>query len=76
MHETIMRFPSDKLYESKLKAAESVATHLLKDFPNLTRRDTDGIADPVLLIDSKFSTARLKFLLARTFSRQKEDRHV
>ncbi|PLW33036.1 hypothetical protein PCANC_20543 [Puccinia coronata f. sp. avenae] len=52
MHETIMRFPSDKLYESKLKAAESVATHLLKDFPNLTRRDTDGIADPVLLIDT------------------------
>ncbi|KAA1098842.1 hypothetical protein PGT21_015703 [Puccinia graminis f. sp. tritici] len=52
MHEMIMKFPSDELYESKLTAADSVATHLLKDLPNVTREETDGIADPVLLIDT------------------------
>jgi DNA polymerase alpha-associated DNA helicase A len=52
MHEMIMRFPSDELYESKLTAADLVATHLLKDLPNVTGEETDGIADPVLLIDS------------------------
>ncbi|KAA1102394.1 hypothetical protein PGTUg99_032642 [Puccinia graminis f. sp. tritici] len=52
MHEMIMKFPSDELYESKLTAADLVATHLLKDLPNVTREETDGIADPVLLIDT------------------------
>jgi len=52
MHEMIMKFPSDQLYESKLKAADLVATHLLKDLPNVTRDETDGIVDPVLLIDT------------------------
>ncbi|KNZ63233.1 uncharacterized protein VP01_116g6 [Puccinia sorghi] len=52
MHEMIMKFPSDQLYESKLTAADLVATHLLKDLPNVTRDETDGIVDPVLLIDT------------------------
>ncbi|KAI9601295.1 hypothetical protein H4Q26_001109 [Puccinia striiformis f. sp. tritici PST-130] len=52
MHEMIMKFPSDELYESKLKAADLVAGHLLKDLPNVTHEETDGIADPVLLIDT------------------------
>ncbi|WAR52259.1 hypothetical protein PtB15_1B700 [Puccinia triticina] len=52
MHEMIMKFPSDELYESKLTAADLVASHLLKDLPNVTREETDGIADPVLLIDT------------------------
>ncbi|KAH8602786.1 P-loop containing nucleoside triphosphate hydrolase protein [Bisporella sp. PMI_857] len=33
MHEKIMRFPSDELYESKLLAAEGVQARLLKDLP-------------------------------------------
>lgn len=52
MNELIMKFPSEELYESKLKAADSVAHHLLKDLPNVTGAEIDGIADPVLLIDT------------------------
>ncbi|KAL4932971.1 putative DNA helicase [Aspergillus undulatus] len=33
MHESIMRFPSDELYEAKLVAADSVKSRLLKDLP-------------------------------------------
>ncbi|EGG02467.1 uncharacterized protein MELLADRAFT_38533 [Melampsora larici-populina 98AG31] len=52
MHSMIMEFPSKQLYKGKLKAAESVAGHLLKDLPNVSESDNDGIADPVLFIDT------------------------
>lgn len=52
----IMEFPSNQLYKGKLKAAESVAEHLLKDLPNVSPSDSDGIADPVLFIDSTSPT--------------------
>lgn len=53
MHSMIMEFPSQQLYKGKLKPAESVAAHLLKDLPHVTQEDSDGIADPVLFIDSE-----------------------
>ncbi|KAH9816791.1 P-loop containing nucleoside triphosphate hydrolase protein [Melampsora americana] len=52
MHSMIMEFPSKQLYKGRLKAAESVAAHLLKDLSNVSESDSDGIADPVLFIDT------------------------
>ena len=39
MHEKIMRFPSDELYEGKLVAYEGVAQRLLKGLPGITESD-------------------------------------
>ena len=39
MHEEIMQWPSDKLYQGKLQAAVKVANHLLKDLPGVTENE-------------------------------------
>lgn len=36
MHEQIAQFPSQVMYNSKLKAHPSVASHLLRDLPNIS----------------------------------------
>lgn len=36
MHEQIAQFPSQVMYNSKLKAHPSVASHLLRDLPNVS----------------------------------------
>ncbi|KAH6619613.1 P-loop containing nucleoside triphosphate hydrolase protein [Chaetomium sp. MPI-SDFR-AT-0129] len=52
MHEAIMRFPSDALYDSRLIAAESVRTRLLKDLP-YDVEDTDDTREPLVFIDTQ-----------------------
>ncbi|KAK5115357.1 hypothetical protein LTR62_001557 [Meristemomyces frigidus] len=52
MHEAIMTFPSQTLYESKLIAAEAVKARLLKDLP-YTVRDTDDTREPVVFWDTQ-----------------------
>jgi DNA polymerase alpha-associated DNA helicase A len=52
MHETIMRFPSDQLYESNLMAAEAVKSRLLKDLPYGVS-DTEDTNEPVIFIDTQ-----------------------
>jgi len=52
MHESIMRFPSDQLYESKLVAAEAVKARLLKDLP-YSVEDTEDTNEPVIFIDTQ-----------------------
>ncbi|PTU19896.1 hypothetical protein P175DRAFT_0439566 [Aspergillus ochraceoroseus IBT 24754] len=52
MHESIMRFPSDELYESKLIAAESVKSRLLKDLPYEVQ-ETDDTREPVVFWDTQ-----------------------
>jgi DNA polymerase alpha-associated DNA helicase A len=52
MHEVIMRFPSDQLYESKLVAAEAVKSRLLKDLPYGVD-DTEDTNEPVIFIDTQ-----------------------
>ncbi|KAK4226151.1 P-loop containing nucleoside triphosphate hydrolase protein [Podospora fimiseda] len=52
MHERIMRFPSDELYEGKLVAAEGVKTRLLKDLPYEVE-DTDDTREPLIFIDTQ-----------------------
>ncbi|KAM9882686.1 DNA-binding protein smubp-2 [Verticillium dahliae] len=52
MHEAIMRFPSDELYEGRLVAAESVATRLLKDMPYAVQ-DTEDTNEPLVFIDTQ-----------------------
>ncbi|KAL5336569.1 P-loop containing nucleoside triphosphate hydrolase protein [Aspergillus crustosus] len=52
MHENIMRFPSDELYESKLVAAESVRTRLLKDLPYEVQ-ETDDTKEPLIFWDTQ-----------------------
>ncbi|KAF4983559.1 hypothetical protein FDECE_17277 [Fusarium decemcellulare] len=52
MHESIMRFPSDELYESKLIAADAVKHRLLKDLDY----EVDGNEDtnePLIFIDTQ-----------------------
>ncbi|KAF2822158.1 DNA-binding protein SMUBP-2 [Ophiobolus disseminans] len=52
MHEKIMRFPSDELYESKLIAAEAVKDRLLKDLPyDVT--DTEDTREPLVFWDTQ-----------------------
>lgn len=43
MHEKIMRFPSDELYESKLIAADFVKERLLKDLPYEVKETEDTV---------------------------------
>ncbi|KAF2014895.1 P-loop containing nucleoside triphosphate hydrolase protein [Aaosphaeria arxii CBS 175.79] len=52
MHETIMRFPSDQLYESKLIAADSVKERLLKDLPYEVQ-ETDDTREPLVFWDTQ-----------------------
>ncbi|KAI1640458.1 P-loop containing nucleoside triphosphate hydrolase protein [Biscogniauxia mediterranea] len=52
MHEKIMRFPSDELYESKLVAADAVKNRLLKDLPYEVQ-DTEDTNEPVIFIDTQ-----------------------
>lgn len=52
MHEKIMRFPSDELYESRLVAAEHVRERLLKDLPYEVEENDDTI-EPLVFIDTQ-----------------------
>jgi len=52
MHEKIMRFPSDELYESKLMAGEAVKARLLKDLPYEVS-ETDDTKEPVVFWDTQ-----------------------
>ncbi|KXH53195.1 hypothetical protein CSIM01_13318 [Colletotrichum simmondsii] len=52
MHENIMRFPSDELYEGKLIAAEVVKERLLRDLPYEVE-DTEDTNEPVIFIDTQ-----------------------
>jgi DNA polymerase alpha-associated DNA helicase A len=52
MHEKIMRFPSDELYESKLIAGEAVKTRLLKDLPYEVK-DSEDTREPLVFWDTQ-----------------------
>jgi DNA polymerase alpha-associated DNA helicase A len=52
MHEKIMQFPSDELYEGKLIAADFVKDRLLKDLP-YDVEETDDTKEPVVFIDTQ-----------------------
>ncbi|KAK1636768.1 P-loop containing nucleoside triphosphate hydrolase protein [Colletotrichum phormii] len=52
MHENIMRFPSDELYEGKLIAADAVKERLLKDLPYEVE-DTEDTNEPLIFIDTQ-----------------------
>ena len=52
MHEKIMRFPSDELYESKLIAAEAVRARLLTELPyDITK--TEDTMEPLIFWDTQ-----------------------
>ncbi|KAI1103334.1 DNA helicase [Jackrogersella minutella] len=52
MHEKIMRFPSDELYEGKLVAAEAVKERLLRDL-EYEVEDTEDTGEPVIFMDTQ-----------------------
>ncbi|KAI2466627.1 DNA helicase [Annulohypoxylon bovei var. microspora] len=52
MHEKIMRFPSDELYEGKLVAADAVKERLLRDL-EYEVKDTEDTNEPVIFIDTQ-----------------------
>ncbi|POS76833.1 hypothetical protein DHEL01_v204781 [Diaporthe helianthi] len=52
MHDKIMRFPSDQLYESKLIAADAVQDRLLKDLP-YDVEVCDDTTEPLIFIDTQ-----------------------
>lgn len=52
MHEKIMRFPSDELYESKLIAAEAVKARLLKDL-EYEVQETEDTIEPLIFFDTQ-----------------------
>lgn len=52
MHEKIMRFPSDELYESKLMAAHSVKARLLAELPYEVE-GTDDTQEPLVFWDTQ-----------------------
>ncbi|TEA22798.1 DNA polymerase alpha-associated DNA helicase A [Colletotrichum sidae] len=52
MHDKIMRFPSDELYEGRLVAAEAVKERLLKDLPYEVE-DTEDTNEPLVFIDTQ-----------------------
>lgn len=52
MHDQIMRFPSDELYEGKLVAAESVGDKILTDLP-YEIEDNENTTEPVVFIDTQ-----------------------
>ncbi|KAK7745084.1 hypothetical protein SLS53_003319 [Cytospora paraplurivora] len=52
MHERIMRFPSDELYDSRLIAADAVKDRLLKDLPYEVEAN-DDTTEPLIFIDTQ-----------------------
>lgn len=52
MHENIMRFPSDELYDGKLAAAEGVKERLLKDLPYEVQ-ETEDTSEPLVFWDTQ-----------------------
>lgn len=52
MHDKIMRFPSDELYESKLVAADNVRARLLKDLPYGVQ-NTEDTKEPLVFFDTQ-----------------------
>ncbi|KAJ4326764.1 hypothetical protein N0V84_002783 [Fusarium piperis] len=52
MHESIMRFPSDELYESKLTAADAVKRRLLRDL-DYDVEDNENTNEPLIFIDTQ-----------------------
>ena len=52
MHEKIMRFPSDELYESKLIAAEGVKARLLTGLP-YDVEETEDTFEPLIFFDTQ-----------------------
>lgn len=52
MHEKIMRFPSDELYESKLVAADAVKDRLLKNL-EYEVKDCEDTNEPLIFIDTQ-----------------------
>lgn len=56
MHETIMRFPSDELYDGRLIAAEAVKLRLLKDLhcgEGNEVEDTEDTSEPLVFYDTQ-----------------------
>lgn len=56
MHENIMRFPSDELYDSKLIAAEAVKLRVLKDLPygdDDKVEETEDTEEPLVFYDTQ-----------------------
>ena len=52
MHERIMKFPSDEMYDSKLIAADTVKDRLLKDLPYEVQ-DTDDTREALVFYDTQ-----------------------
>lgn len=52
MHEKIMRFPSDEMYDSRLIAAPAVATRLLTTLP-YDVQETDDTKEPLVFYDTQ-----------------------
>lgn len=52
MHENIMRFPSDELYEARLIAADAVKARLLKDL-EYEVQDSEDTTEPLIFIDTQ-----------------------
>ncbi|KAK4083558.1 uncharacterized protein Triagg1_1220 [Trichoderma aggressivum f. europaeum] len=52
MHEKIMRFPSDELYDSELIAADAVKARLLKDL-EYDVENSEDTSEPVIFIDTQ-----------------------
>lgn len=52
MHEKIMRFPSDQMYDGYLVAAEAVKARLLRDLPYKVQ-DTDDSREPLVFYDTQ-----------------------
>jgi DNA polymerase alpha-associated DNA helicase A len=52
MHEKIMRFPSDELYDSKLVAADGVKARLLTELPYEVDETEDTI-EPLIFLDTQ-----------------------
>ena len=52
MHEIIMRFPSDELYEGRLVAADAVQARLLQDLPYAVQK-TEDTAEPLVFWDTQ-----------------------
>lgn len=52
MHEKIMRFPSDELYDGELVAADAVKARLLQDLPYEVQ-ETDDTVEPLVFFDTQ-----------------------
>lgn len=52
MHNKIMKFPSDELYESKLVAAEAVKARILTELP-YDIEETEDTIEPLIFFDTQ-----------------------